>query len=62
MTRLETESRRAGRTLLVLDTRAGDPSNALSRALGYHEAGRIPRYARAADGRLEATVYYYKEL
>ena len=62
MQRLETVARDDGRWLLVLDTREGDPSNELYRSLGYHEVGRIPRYARSADGRLEATVFYYKEL
>lgn len=50
-----------GRSLLVLDTREGDPSNLLYRSLGYVEAGRIPRFARSADGRLDGTVIYYKE-
>jgi ribosomal protein S18 acetylase RimI-like enzyme len=51
-----------GRTLLVLDTRDGDPSNDLYRALGYIEAGRIPNYARSATGELHETVFYYKVL
>ena len=59
---LEDEARAAGKTLLVLDTREGDPSNDLYRALGYHEAGRIPAYARDAPGTLSATVYWYKPL
>jgi ribosomal protein S18 acetylase RimI-like enzyme len=59
---LEGAARRAGRNLLVLDTREGDPSNDLYRQLGYLEAGRIPRYARSATGDLHATVFYYKEL
>ncbi|WP_058303647.1 GNAT family N-acetyltransferase [Gorillibacterium timonense] len=50
------------RSLLVLDTRAGDPSNALYRSLGYLEAGRIPHYARSANGMLHDTIFYYKEL
>ncbi|MCL6600728.1 MAG: GNAT family N-acetyltransferase [Alicyclobacillus macrosporangiidus] len=50
------------RSLLVLDTRAGDPSNVLYRSLGFLEAGRIPQYARSADGRLDDTVIYYKLL
>ena len=62
MERLEAVARADGRRLLVLDTRDGDPSNDLYRSLGYQEVGRIPRYARSADGRFEATVYYYKEL
>ncbi len=51
-----------GRTLLVLDTRAGDPPNSLYQSLGYVEAGRIPDYARSADGELHETVFYYKQL
>ena len=62
MAELEAVARADGRWLLVLDTREGDPSNDLYRSLGYREVGRIPRYARSAEGRLEATVYYYKEL
>jgi ribosomal protein S18 acetylase RimI-like enzyme len=59
---IEAEARRDGRTLLMLDTREGDAANGLYHALGYREVGRVPRYARAANGRLEATVFYYKEL
>jgi GNAT superfamily N-acetyltransferase len=62
MEALEIEARRLGRTLLVLDTREGDPSNALYGAMGYVEGGRIPRYALAATGELAGTVIYYKEL
>ncbi|KEQ24146.1 GNAT family N-acetyltransferase [Paenibacillus tyrfis] len=58
----EERARAENRTLLVLDTRAGDPSNLLYRLLGYVEAGRIPRYARSADGSLNDTVFYYKEV
>ena len=52
----------AGRSLLVLDTRAGDPSNTLYRSLGFVEAGRIPQYARSANGQFDETVIYYKLL
>jgi ribosomal protein S18 acetylase RimI-like enzyme len=62
MTALEDEARAAGKTLLVLDTREGDPSNDLYRALGYREAGRIPGWARDAAGTLSATVFWYKPL
>ncbi|MFB6364073.1 GNAT family N-acetyltransferase [Paenibacillus elgii] len=58
----EERARTENRSLLVLDTRAGDPSNLLYRSLGYVEAGRIPRYARSADGSLNDTVFYYKEV
>jgi len=58
----EAEARRIGRTTLVLDTRQGDPSEALYRGVGWQPAGVIPRYARSADGTLHATVFYYKLL
>jgi ribosomal protein S18 acetylase RimI-like enzyme len=58
----EESAREQGRTLLVLDTRRGDSSEALYRSLGYHEAGVIPRYARASTGELHDTVLFYKEL
>jgi ribosomal protein S18 acetylase RimI-like enzyme len=57
---LESEARGLGRTTLVLDTRQGDPSESLYRALGWREAGTIPRYAESADGSLHATVIYYR--
>ncbi|WP_334076120.1 MULTISPECIES: GNAT family N-acetyltransferase [Paenibacillus] len=62
MARLEQAAVEKQRSLLILDTREGDPSNLLYQSLGYREAGRIPGYARSTDGRLEATIYYYKEL
>jgi GNAT superfamily N-acetyltransferase len=62
MMALEEEARATGKTLLVLDTREGDPSNDLYRALGYREAGRIPGWARDAAGTLTATVFWYKPL
>ena len=46
----------------MLDTREGDPSNDLYRAAGWTEAGRVPKWAKAADGRLAGTVFYYKDL
>jgi ribosomal protein S18 acetylase RimI-like enzyme len=62
MLALEDQARTAGKTLLVLDTREGDPSNDLYRALDYREAGRIPGWARDASGRPSATVFWYKPL
>ncbi len=59
---LEDKAKGDGRTLLVLDTREGDPSNRLYQAMGYVEAGKIPNYAKSANGDYHSTVYYYKEL
>lgn len=58
----EDEARRLGVTTLVLDTRMGDPSEALYTSVGYQRAGVIPRYARSADGSLHATAFYYRLL
>lgn len=50
-----------GRTLLVLDTREGDPSNLLYQSRGYVEVGKIPDYVFSANGEMDATVIYYKQ-
>ncbi|HEU4733062.1 MAG TPA: GNAT family N-acetyltransferase [Kofleriaceae bacterium] len=59
---VEQLARECGRTLLVLDTRTGDVASALYRKCGYVEAGQVPGYALSADGRLDATTYFYKQL
>ena len=51
-----------GRSLLVLDTRRGDPAERLYLSLGYQIAGVIPRYALSSSGTLDDTIYLYKEL
>ena len=58
----EAEARRRGRTTLFLDTRLGDPSEILYRGLGWQYAGSIPRYARSANGALDANAIYYRLL
>ncbi len=58
----EEAARAEGKTLLALDTREGDRSNALYRSVGFVEAGRIPGWSRDGAGRFHATVYYYKPL
>ena len=62
MAAAEDAARNQGRTLLVLDTRRGDASEAFYRALGYREAGVIPGYARSSTGELHDTILFYKEL
>lgn len=59
---VETVGRGEGRTLLVLDTRQGEPSEAFYAASGYQCAGVIPNFARSEDGTLHSTVLFYKEL
>jgi ribosomal protein S18 acetylase RimI-like enzyme len=51
-----------GRTLLVLDTREGDPSNLLYQSFGFIPAGKIPNFALSGKGELDTTVFYYKNL
>ncbi len=60
MQRAELEATRAGRSLLTLDTRAGDAAECLYRAMGWHEAGRIPGYALHADGTPGDTLFFWK--
>ncbi|WP_373228584.1 GNAT family N-acetyltransferase [Cohnella sp.] len=60
MQKAEERAKQEGRSLLVLDTREGDPSNFLYTSIGFIEAGRIPNYAKSASGELHATIYYYK--
>lgn len=62
MLALESHALAEGRTTLVLDTRAGDPSERLYASLGYQRVGEIPRYARSASGRLDSTAFFYKLL
>jgi ribosomal protein S18 acetylase RimI-like enzyme len=62
MRELEVLARQRARSLLVLDTRHGDPSELLYQKLGYTRAGLIPGYARSADGSLDATAFYYRQL
>lgn len=51
-----------GRSLLVLDTVAGDHAQQLYSRLGYTAAGIIPGYARRSAGGFDPTVYMYKDL
>lgn len=59
----EAGARRAGLTLLTLDTRAGDTAENLYQSLGWTRLGTIPDYALDPDGRtLHGTAVYYKLL
>jgi len=62
MQRLETEATQHGRTLLTLDTSAGDTAQALFHGMGWTAAGRIPGTTRSADGTLRDTEYFYKHI
>ncbi|UAL50513.1 MULTISPECIES: GNAT family N-acetyltransferase [Metabacillus] len=60
MQKAEERAKQEKRSLLVLDTREGDVSNQLYISLGFTECGRIPLFAESADGKLDATIVYYK--
>ncbi|WP_353618810.1 GNAT family N-acetyltransferase [Tropicibacter sp. R16_0] len=63
MTALQDKACYLGLSLLVLDTRSGDPSQALYQSLGFQVAGEIPGFCRNPfDDRLEPTTYMYKNL
>jgi ribosomal protein S18 acetylase RimI-like enzyme len=62
MQKAEERGKQEGRSLIVLDTREGDPSNHLYTSIGYIQAGRIPNYEKSATGELHASIIYYKIL
>jgi acetyltransferase len=62
MAAIEETARGLGRSLLFLDTRAGDASNRLYVKRGYLVAGMIPGYALGPTGIGEDSVFYYKPL
>lgn len=62
MRAIEDVARRERRTLLVLDTISESDAVHFYRAIGWTEAGSIPRYAAMPDGRLAQTTFFYREL
>jgi acetyltransferase len=62
MRAIEEEALKRRVSLLVLDTRTGDPSQQLYEKIGYVLAGIIPNYARGTTGTLEPTSIMYKEI
>ena len=62
MQAVETEARRLGMTLLVLDTQEGSDAERLYARDGWTRAGTIPDYALTPDGALIATALYWKRI
>jgi ribosomal protein S18 acetylase RimI-like enzyme len=58
----EAAARAAGRSLLVLDTRADDGGAALYRAEGWQEYGRLAGHAMDREARPVDTVFFAKHL
>ena len=58
-----TLAKRAGKTLVTLDTRPGDVAEPLYKGVGFKEAGVIPDFAFDPDGaKRHATTYMYRYL
>jgi len=55
-------ARQRGRTLLLLNTRRGDPAEAFYRRLGYREAGVVPGYSVGPVGEAYDNVAMYRLL
>ena len=51
-----------GRSLLTLDTRAGDPGESMYRGEGWREGGRIPGYTKDGGGAPRDTVFFWKRV
>ncbi len=62
MTALENAAAARGLSLLVLDTMTGGDPEQFLRQVGYQYAGTIPDFARATNGKLEATSIFWKKL
>lgn len=50
MQQAEERAKQERRSLLILDTREGYPSNIFYASIGFVETGRIPNYAKSANG------------
>ena len=62
MRALENDASRAGRVLLVLDTRTGSTADHCYRHWGWMDAGTIPDYALDPDRTPAACTFFYKRL
>jgi len=60
MDAVEAEAKRAGRTLLILDTREGGYAEAFYERLGWLRVGRIPGYFYDETGAMQTTVIFRK--
>src|SRR5947208_7097476 len=62
MQTIEDAARRAGFSLLTLDTKRGDAAERLYQRLGWTPAGMIPGYALDPDGTPHDAVIFYMEV
>ena len=59
---LDTEARREGRTVLVLDTVTGGDADRLYARAGWQRLGAVPGFALMPDGALCGTTFFFKHL
>jgi GNAT superfamily N-acetyltransferase len=57
---IEDEARRAGRSVLVLDTATGSPAEGMYASAGWQRVGVIPHFALWPDGASCASTFFYK--
>lgn len=62
MEAIEQQAQTHQRWLLFLDTRSGDPAEALYQGMGYVRVGSIPQFALNGEGVFDPTTLYYKLL
>ena len=62
MAAAEVEAGRRGRTMLLLDTEADSGAEPFYDSLGWQAYGRLEDHAADPDGRLTATVFFFKRL
>ena len=62
MRTIEDVARRAGFSLLTLDTKRGDAAERLYQRIGWTPAGTIPGYALDPDRTPHDAAIFYKEL
>jgi GNAT superfamily N-acetyltransferase len=59
---LDDEARKAGRTVLVLDTVTGGDAERLYARAGWQRVGAVPNYALMPTGEFCGTTFFYKQL
>ena len=62
MAAVDDEARRAGKTVLVLDTVTGGDAERLYARAGWQRVGEVPRYALMPEGGFCSTTFFYKHL
>lgn len=62
MAAVDEAARRAGKSVLVLDTVTGGPAERLYTRAGWQRVGEVPNFALTPDGALCGTTFFHKQL